>query len=92
MLGDQGELASNGLIIFLLILILIAVSRRPEAGTRSYARFVATYLLILVLAPLTGYFLDSLAGTLPLFFLLGLIGGLVGMMFYAYREYRNLTR
>lgn len=82
----------TGLIVFLLILILIAVSRRSNAGPSKYRRLVGTLLLILVLPAMGGYFLDVLAGTLPLFFLLGLVAGFVGGMVYLFRTLQKLNR
>lgn len=81
----------TGLIAFLLILILIAVSRRSSGGPSKYGRLVGTILLILVLPAMGGYFLDILAGTLPLFFLLGLVAGFVGGMVYLLSTLRKLN-
>jgi F0F1-type ATP synthase assembly protein I len=46
--------------------------------------------LIFGLPTVVGYFLDRLAGTLPLFLLIGLAGGFVGGMFYVYRALQKL--
>lgn len=81
----------TSLIIFLLILILIAVSRRSNVGSSKYGRLVGTLLLIFVVPAMGGYFLDILAGTLPLFFLLGLVVGFVGGMVYLFRTLRRLN-
>ena len=63
-------------------------------NTRSdYARFVGvgfTLLLIFGLPTVVGFFLDRLAGTLPLFLLIGLAAGFVGGMIYVYRALQNL--
>ena len=82
----------TSLIIFLLILILIAVSRRSSAGPSKYGRLVGTILLILVLPAAAGYTLDWLAGTLPLFLLLGLVVGIIGGMVYLFRTLGKLNR
>jgi F0F1-type ATP synthase assembly protein I len=63
-------------------------------NTRSdYVRFVGlgfTLLLIFGLPTVMGFFLDRLAGTLPLFLLIGLAAGFVGGMIYVYRALQNL--
>ncbi len=59
----------------------------------NYARFVGlgfTLILIFGLPTVVGFFLDRLAGTLPLFLLIGLAVGFVGGMFYVYRALRNV--
>ncbi len=40
---------------------------------------------------MAGYLLDILAGTLPLFLLLGLVVGFVGGMVYLFRTLRKLN-
>ena len=60
-------------------------SQRNDASGK-YARFVGlgvTFMFIIASSTVVGYFLDRLAGTLPLFLLIGLASGLGGM-FYVY--------
>jgi ATP synthase protein I len=67
-------------------------SQRNDARG-NYARFVGlgfTLILIFGLPTVVGYFLDRLAGTLPLFLLIGLAAGFVGGMFYVYRALQKL--
>jgi ATP synthase protein I len=67
-------------------------SQRNDASG-NYARFVGlgvTLMLIFGLPTVIGYFLDRLAGTLPLFLLIGLAAGFVGGMFYVYRVLQKL--
>ena len=67
-------------------------SQRNDANG-NYARFVGlgvTLLLIFGLPTVVGFFLDRLAGTLPLFLLLGLAVGFVGGMYYVYRVLQKL--
>jgi ATP synthase protein I len=67
-------------------------SQRNDANG-NYARFVGlgvTLLLIFGLPTVVGFFLDRLAGTLPLFLLLGLAVGFVGGMYYVYRALQKL--
>jgi hypothetical protein len=59
----------------------------------NYARFAGlgiTVLLIFGLPTVVGFFLDGLAGTLPLFLLIGLAAGFVGGMYYIYRALQKL--
>ena len=68
---------------------------RPQRNDASgnYARFVGlgiTLMLIFALPTVVGFFVDRLAGTLPLFLLIGLAAGFVGGMFYVYRALQNL--
>jgi F0F1-type ATP synthase assembly protein I len=59
----------------------------------NYARFAGlgiTVLLIFGLPTVVGFFLDGLAGTLPLFLLIGLAAGFVGGMYYVYRALQKL--
>ena len=70
---------------------------RPQRNDASdnYARFVGlgiTLLLIFSLPTVVGFFLDGLAGTLPLFLLIGLALGFVGGMYYVYRALQKLGR
>ena len=67
-------------------------SQRNNASG-NYARFVGlgiTLMLIFGLPTVVGYFLDRLAGTLPLFLLIGLGAGFVGGMFYVYKALLKL--
>ena len=67
-------------------------SQRDNARS-EHARFVGlgfTLLLIFGLPTIVGFFLDRLAGTLPLFLLIGLAAGVVGGMIYVYRALQNL--
>jgi ATP synthase protein I len=67
-------------------------SQRNHANG-NYARFVGlgvTLMLIFGLPTVVGLFLDRLAGTLPLFLLIGLAAGFVGGMFYVYRALQRL--
>jgi ATP synthase protein I len=68
---------------------------RPQRNDAdgNYARFVGlgiTLLLIFALPTVVGFFLDGLAGTLPLFLLVGLAVGFVGGMYYVYRALQKL--
>ena len=47
-------------------------------------------MLIFGLPTVIGFFLDRLAGTLPLFLLIGLGAGFVGGMFYVYKALLKL--
>ena len=67
-------------------------SQRNDASG-NYARFAGlgiTLLLIFGLPTMGGYFLDRLAGTLPVFLLIGLALGFTGGMFYVYRALQKL--
>jgi ATP synthase protein I len=67
-------------------------SQRNDASG-NYARFAGlgiTLLLIFCLPTVVGYFLDRLAGTLPLFLLIGLSLGFAAGMFYVYRTLQKL--
>lgn len=59
----------------------------------SYARFLGlgfTLIVIFALPTVVGFFVDKLAGTLPLFLLIGLALGFAGGLFYVYRALQNL--
>jgi ATP synthase protein I len=59
----------------------------------NYARFVGlgiTLILIFGLPTVVGFFVDRVAGTLPLFLLVGLAAGFVGGMYYVYRALQKL--
>lgn len=59
----------------------------------SYGRFIGlgfTLILIFALPTVVGFFVDKLAGTLPLFLLLGLALGFVGGLYYVYRALQRL--
>jgi ATP synthase protein I len=65
--------------------------RNDSSG--NYARLAGlgiTLLLIFSFPTVVGYFLDRLAGTLPLFLLIGLSLGFVAGMFYVYRALQKL--
>jgi ATP synthase protein I len=65
--------------------------RNDSSG--NYARLAGlgiTLLLIFSIPTVVGYFLDRLAGTLPLFLLIGLSLGFVAGMFYVYRALQKL--
>jgi ATP synthase protein I len=67
-------------------------SQRNDADG-NYARFLGlgiTLLLIFALPTVVGFLLDGLAGTLPLFLLVGLAVGFVGGMYYVYRALQKL--
>jgi ATP synthase protein I len=67
-------------------------SQRNDASG-NYARFAGlgiTLLLILGLPTVVGFFLDRVAGTLPLFLLIGLALGFAAGMFYVYRVLQKL--
>ena len=67
-------------------------SQRNDASS-NYARFAGlgiTLLLIFGLPTVVGFFLDRLAGTLPVFLLIGLALGFAGGMFYLYRALQKL--
>ena len=67
-------------------------SQRNDASG-NYARFVGlglTLMFIFGLPTVVGFVVDRLAGTLPLFLLIGLALGFVGGMFYVYRALQNL--
>ncbi len=67
-------------------------SQRNDADG-NYARFVGlgvTLLLIFALPTVVGFIVDRLAGTLPLFLLIGLALGFVGGMYYVYRALQKL--
>jgi ATP synthase protein I len=69
-------------------------SQRNDADG-NYARFAGlgiTLLLIFGLPTVVGFFVDKLAGTLPLFLLVGLAVGFVGGMYYVYRALQKLGR
>src|ERR687897_698565 len=68
---------------------------RPQRNDASgnYARFAGlgiTLLLIFGFPTVVGYFVDRLAGTLPLFLLIGLAAGVVGGVYYVYRGLKKL--
>ena len=67
-------------------------SQRNDASG-NYARFVGlgfTLILIFGLPTVVGFFVDRVAGTLPLFLLVGLAAGFVGGMYYVYRALQKL--
>lgn len=67
-------------------------SRRDDKGL-SYARLFGvgfTLLFTLVALATVGFFLDRLAGTMPLFLLLGLGLGFAGGLYFVYRALETL--
>jgi F0F1-type ATP synthase assembly protein I len=59
----------------------------------DYARFIIlgfTFLLILAILTVAGFFLDRFLGTLPLFLLVGLGIGFAGGLYYMYVALQNL--
>ena len=67
-------------------------SQRNDANG-NYARFVGlgvTLFLIFALPTVVGFIVDRLAGTLPLFLLIGLALGFVGGRYYVYRVLQKL--
>ena len=48
--------------------------------------------MIFGIPTVVGYFMDRLAGTLPLFLLVGLAVGFIGGMYYVYRVLQKLGR
>jgi hypothetical protein len=78
-------------------MIPVMPDTRPQRNDASgnYARFAGlgiTLLLIFGFPTVVGFFLDGLAGTLPLFLLIGLAAGFVGGMYYVYRALQKLGR
>jgi F0F1-type ATP synthase assembly protein I len=78
-------------------MIPVMPDTRPQRNDASgnYARFAGlgiTLLLIFGFPTVVGFFLDGLAGTLPLFLLIGLAAGFVGGMYYVYRALQRLGR
>lgn len=64
-----------------------------QGGRGSAARFVGlgfTLALLFALPIVVGYVLDGVAGTLPLFLLLGVAVGFVASLFYVYRALKSL--
>jgi ATP synthase protein I len=59
----------------------------------DYARFIIlgfTFILILGILTVAGFFLDRLLGTLPLFLLVGLGLGFAGGLYYIYLALQKL--
>jgi ATP synthase protein I len=59
----------------------------------DYARFIIlgfTFVLILGILTVAGFFVDRLLGTLPLFLLVGLGIGFAGGLYYMYLALQNL--
>ncbi len=64
-----------------------------NGGGGNAARFVGvgvTLAVILGVPVLVGFVLDRVAGTLPLFLLLGVALGFVGSLLYIYRAIKSL--
>ena len=67
-------------------------SQEDNAGV-GYVGFLSLgFTLIAIIGALTaaGFFMDRLLGTMPLFLLLGLVGGFVAGLFYVYRALKRL--
>ncbi len=76
-----------------MILVMPDTDSQRDNSRGNYARFIGlgfTLILIFGLPTVVGFFLDQLAGTLPLFLLVGLAAGFVGGMIYVYRALQNL--
>ncbi len=76
-------------------MIRVMPDTRPQRNDASgnYARFAGlgiTLFLIFGIPTVVGYFMDRLAGTLPLFLLVGLAVGFIGGMYYVYRVLQKL--
>lgn len=66
---------------------------RGNGGGGNAARFLGlsfTLALILGVPIVVGFVLDRVAGTLPLFLLLGVALGFVGSLYYVYRAIKSL--
>ncbi len=78
---------------YCMIQVMPNTDSQRDNARGNYARFVGlgfTLILIFGLPTVVGFFLDRLAGTLPLFLLIGLAAGFVAGMFYVYRALQNL--
>lgn len=78
---------------YCMIRVMPNTDSQRDNARGNYARFVGlgfTLILIFGLPTVVGFFLDRLAGTLPLFLLVGLAAGFVGGMIYVYRALQNL--
>ena len=67
-------------------------SHEDNAGG-GYARFLGLgFTLLAIIGALTasGFFVDRLLGTLPLFLLAGLVVGFVASLFYVHRALKRL--
>lgn len=59
----------------------------------NYTRFAGlgfTFVILIGVFTLGGYGLDRLAGTTPLFLLIGMVVGFVGALFYLFTKLREL--
>lgn len=66
---------------------------RGNDGGANAARFIGigfTLGLVLGVPVVVGFVLDKLAGTLPLFLLVGVALGFVGSLYYVYRALQSL--
>jgi ATP synthase protein I len=64
-----------------------------DSVRNDYARFIIlgfTFVLILAILTVAGFFLDRFLGTLPLFLLVGLGIGFAGGLYYMYVALQNL--
>ena len=69
-------------------------SHGNNAGNTNYARFFIlgfTFILILGVLTVVGFFVDKLLGTLPLFLLVGLGIGFAGGLYYMYLALEKLS-
>ena len=73
-----------------------AMSNADSQGKDSgggHARFIGlglTFLALLVIPALVGFFLDRIVGTLPLFLFVGLGLGFAGALYRVYLALKNL--
>jgi ATP synthase protein I len=78
---------------YCMIRVMPNADSQRDNARGNYARFFGlgfTLILMFGLPTVVGFFLDRLAGTLPLFLLVGLAAGFVGGMIYVYRALQNL--
>lgn len=64
-----------------------------DGAKSGYARLLGvgfTFLLILGIPTVIGYFVDGFLGTLPLFLLVGLALGFIGTLYYVYVSLQKL--
>ena len=74
---------------------MIRYNFRRSSTRQDYARFVGigfVFLLILSILGATGFVVDCLLGTLPLFLLVGIGVGFAGGLYYLYRMIDELGR
>ncbi len=59
----------------------------------NYARYIGigfAFVTMIVALAAGGFFVDGLAGTLPLFTILGLVAGFAGALYYVYLAVKGL--